>query len=390
VSVVAVGDRFVPARLLGGEFAEAAASAAIQASIREVDLPYPSARTVPLPSVAGRPIRAFWEDRESIEARLDEDDVDRTIREYTGPVDGLAPLVDDADVLLLHTAPVSRNTIAAGRRLSVVGTVRTGPVNVNIAALSERGIPLINTPGRNAQAVAEFVAGALIAHLRHIVAGNADLREGRWALYPWSAVNAGFELSGKTCGVIGFGRVGRAFAPIAHGLGMRLLVSDPFVPESDVRSAGGELVDIERLLGEADVVVLMARLNDTNRHLIDAAALDRMKNDAILVNTARSELVDTAALVDALRTGRIGGAIVDVLDQEPPLSGDGLLDAPNVLLTPHIAGATKDTVRRGARMLADAVVTYLSEGRLVNCLNATAIRDAADRAAPAKPRHAEA
>jgi D-3-phosphoglycerate dehydrogenase len=390
VSVLAVGDRFVPASLLARQFAQSAAGAGIDASIREVELPYPTAPTVPVPSAAGQSIRAFWEDREGIEARLDADDADPTIREYTGPVDGLAPYMTGADVLLLHTAPVSRNTIAAADRLAVVGTVRTGPVNVNVEALSARGIPLLNTPGRNAQAVAEFVAGALISHLRHIVSGNVDLRAGRWALYPWSAVDAGFELSGKTCGVIGFGRVGRAFAPIAGGFGMRLLVSDPFVAGDDVVAAGGELVEVERLLGDSDVVVLMARLNDTNRHMIDAAALARMKPGALLVNTARSELVDTTALVDALRSGRIGGAIVDVFDQEPPLAGEGLLDAPNVLLTPHIAGATKDTVRRGAGILAEAVAAYLAEGRLINCLNADAVRDFRQRSGAPAPRASEA
>lgn len=374
LSVLAVGDRFVPARLLAGEFEAAADAAGIEAAVRQVDLPFPSAPSVPLPAQAGRPIRAFWEDREAIEARLDEDAADPTIREYTGPVDGLSDHLAGIDVLLLHTAPVSRGAIAAADRLSVVGTVRTGPVNVNVEALSARGIPLINTPGRNAQAVAEFVAGALISHLRHIVAGNADLRADRWALYPWSAIDAGFEVSGKTCGVIGFGRVGRAFAPIARGFGMRLLVSDPFVQADEVDALGGELVPLDRLLVESDVVILMARLNDTNRHLIDAAALGRMKPEAVLVNTARSELVDTAALVEALHARKIGGAIVDVFDQEPPLSGDALLGAPNVLLTPHIAGATRDTVYRGASILARSVVAYLAEGRLENCLNLAAIK----------------
>ena len=376
VSVLAVGDRFVPARLLAERFLERADRAGIAATVREVELPFPSAPTVPLPTTPGRRLRAFWEDRDSIEARLDDDATDETIREYTGPVDGLAPLVGGADVLLLHTAPVSRATIAAADRLAVVGTVRTGPVNVNVAALNERGIPLINTPGRNAQAVAEFVTGALIAHLRQIVVGNADLQARRWALYPWSAVDAGFELSGKTCGVVGFGRVGHAFAPIARGLGLRLLVSDPFVEAEAVQHAGGELVPLDRLLAESDVVVLMARLTDANRHLVDADAIARMKPSAVLVNTARSELVDTAALIAALRAGTIAGAVIDVFDQEPPIAGQGLLDAPNVLLTPHIAGATRDTVARGAGILAESVVAYLAEGRLENCLNLAALRAA--------------
>ncbi len=372
---VAVGDRFVPASLLGDRLVDHGKARGLTFDVRACDLPYPSQPSIPLGSQDGPGhIRAFWEDADAIAARLDADDLaDPTIREYTGPVDGLVDEVQDAEVLLLHTAPVSRAAVAAALALRVVGTVRTGPVNVNVAELSARGIPLFHCPGRNAVGVAEFIAGALIGFTRGIASASRELREGRWSLQPWHIGHAGIELSGKTCGLVGFGRVGHAFAPIARGLGMTLLSSDPFVEPSEIEGAGGTAVTLEELLRRSDVLVLVARLTDQNRHLIDRAALALMKPTAILVNTARAQLVDTAALRDALRDGTIAGAVVDVFDQEPPAVTDELLSLPRTLLTPHIAGATRDTVHRGADMLAASVVGFLADGSLVNCLNAEAI-----------------
>jgi phosphoglycerate dehydrogenase-like enzyme/glyoxylase-like metal-dependent hydrolase (beta-lactamase superfamily II) len=263
------------------------------------------------------------------------------------PVDQLVPLLGDAQVLLVHAAPVSRAAVAAAGALRVVGTVCGGTVNLNLEALSERGIPVFNTPGRNAQAVAEFVTGALIAHLRGIVTAAGALRAGRWSMTPWTVAGAGMELAGKTCGMVGFGQVARAFTPIAHGIGMRLLATDPWVDPAEVAQAGVEPVVLEELLERSDVVVLMARYDGGNRHLIDGRALARMPPGAVLVDTARPQLVDTEALRAALREERIAGAILDVFDQEPP-ADEELLALPGALLTPHIAGASRDTVLRGA------------------------------------------
>jgi D-3-phosphoglycerate dehydrogenase len=377
-SVLCVGDRFVPASLLAARVRRRAGAAGLRVAIRELDLPYPSARAIPVPRNAGpEGLRAFWEDVDGIASRLQADDeADPTIREYTGPADGLVPEVGGVEVLLVHAAPVSRAAVQAARSLRVVGSVRTGPVNVNVEALSARGIPLFNCPGRNATAVAEFVAGALLGHVRGIVESSRRLGEGEWSLAPWHMDSAGIELHGKTCGLVGFGQVGRAFAPIARGLGMSLVVSDPFVDSGEIRAAGAAPASLEDLLVQADVVVVMARLTSGNRHLIDRAALARMRPWAILVNTARSQLVDTHALADALRRGAIAGAVVDVHDQEPLPPTHPLLDAPNVLLTPHIAGATRDTVLRGAEMIADSVVGFLSDGSMEHCVNAAAVAGA--------------
>jgi D-3-phosphoglycerate dehydrogenase / 2-oxoglutarate reductase len=375
--VLTVGDRFVPAALLGARLAAHGEPHGLAFDLREVDLPYPSAAAIPLPGEepSGR-IRAFWEDVDGIAARLDADQADPALREYTGPVDQLVRLVGDAEVLLVHAAPVSRAAVRAAAALRVVGTVRGGTVNLNLDALSERGIPVFNTPGRNAQAVAEFVAGALIAHVRGIVAAATGLRQGRWSMAPWTVDGAGMELAGKTCGMVGFGQVARAFTPIARGIGMRLLATDPWVDAAAIEQAGVVPVGLDELLDRADVVALMARYDGANRHLIDAAALARMRPTAVLVNTARPQLVDTEALRAALRERRIAGAILDVFDQEPMAAGDELLGLPGTLLTPHIAGASRDTVLRGADLLGARIVRHLLDGSLHGAANLATIQPA--------------
>ena len=373
--VLSVGDRFVPAALLGARLAAHGEPHGLAFDLHEVDLPYPSAAAIPLPDhpPSGR-IRAFWEDIDGITARLGADAADPVLREYTGPVDQLVPLVGDAQVLLVHAAPVSRAAVKAAGALRVVGTVRGGTVNINLDALNQRGIPLFNTPGRNAQAVAEFVTGAIIAHLRGIVGAATALRAGRWSMAPWTVDGAGMELAGKTCGMVGFGQVARAFTPIARGIGMQLLATDPWVDPAEVAQAGVQPAGLDELLERSDVVVLMARYHGGNRHLIDARALARMRPTAVLVNTARPQLVDTEALRAALRERRIAGAIVDVFDQEPPAGDDQLLGLPGTLLTPHIAGASRDTVIRGADLLGAKVVRHLVDGDLLGAANLAAIQ----------------
>jgi phosphoglycerate dehydrogenase-like enzyme len=184
------------------------------------------------------------------------------------------------------------------------------------------------------------------------------------------------ELAGKTCGMVGFGQVARAFTPIARGIGMRLLAADPWVDPAEVERAGVEPVVLDELLERADVVVLMARYDGGNRHLVDARALARMRPTALLVNTARPQLVDTEALRAALRDRRIAGAVVDVFDQEPPAADEELLALPGSLLTPHIAGASRDTVLRGADLLAARVVRHLLDGDLAGAANLAAIQPA--------------
>ncbi|MGH2616148.1 MAG: NAD(P)-dependent oxidoreductase, partial [Thermomicrobiales bacterium] len=180
---------------------------------------------------------------------------------------------------------------------------------------------------------------------------------------------AGPELAGRTCGLIGFGGVGRAFAPIARGFGMHLLVHDPYVDATVIQNVGAEAALLDDVLRRADVVVLAARLTDETRGMIGARELGLLREDAIFVNPARAELVDGAALREALARRAFRGAIVDVFSPEPPLAGDPLLTVDNVLLTPHIAGATREAATRGAEVVCHKVIAHLVDGTLEGSLN---------------------
>jgi D-3-phosphoglycerate dehydrogenase len=346
-----------------------------------LQLDYPAVDAVPLPTAAPEtPPRPLWEDPVVAMERAAADlAADAAIREYTGPVDLLARRLADVDALVLHLAPLSRHAIAAAPRLRAVGCARGGAVNVNLPALTERGIPVFFCPGRNAQAVAEYVMGAVLAFARGIAAGQAAISQGLWRLDLYSHDLAGPEFAGRTCGLVGFGGVGRAFAPIARGFGMRLLVHDPYVDAATMAEAGAETAALDEVLSRSDVVVLAVRLTDETRDMIGARELALLRRGAIFVNPARAELVDGAALRDVLARRAIGGAIVDVFSPEPPLADDPLLTMENVLLTPHIAGATREAAARGAEVVCRKVVAHLATGTLEGSLNERELASAESR-----------
>jgi len=207
--------------------------------------------------------------------------------------------------------------------------------------------------------VAEFLAGAIVAHARGIVLGAHALAHGEWRLDLYAYKHTGPELFGRVCGLIGFGAVGRAFAPIARGFGMRLLVHDPYVSDSDLADAGAERANLDDLLSSSDVVLTTARLTDETRGMLRDREFGLLRPDAIFVNTARAEIVDGEALRAAVARGL--RVIVDVYSPEPPLAGDPLLSAPGALLTPHIAGASREAASRGARGVAQAVCAHLAQ-----------------------------
>jgi D-3-phosphoglycerate dehydrogenase / 2-oxoglutarate reductase len=373
-----VGDRFIRADLFANELEAAAAQAGLPLAIERLQLAYPSVDAVSLPTTRSEAApRSFWEDPEAAAARAEADlAADPTIREYTGPVDLLAPYLPEVEALILHLAPLSRTAVAAARRLRVVGCARGGAVNLNLASLNERGIPIFYCPGRNAGAVAEFIMGAVLAFARGIADGHEAIASGRWRFDLYSYALVGPEFAGRTCGLIGFGGVGRNFAPIARGFGMRLLVHDPYVDAAVIQEFGAEAAPLDEVLCRSDIVVLAARLTDETRGMIGARELGLLCRDAIFVNPARAELVDGVALRDALARRAFAGAIIDVFSPEPLLADDPLLTMDNVLLTPHIAGATREAAVRGAEVVCRNVVAHLVNGTLEGSLNRQALESA--------------
>jgi len=274
--------------------------------------------------------------------------------------DELRARVVAADALVVRNrTQVNAALLAAAPALKVVGRLGVGLDNIDVYACMARGIEVIPATGANALAVAEYVIGAAMLLLRGAYSSSAAVASGAW---PRATLSGGRELSGKTLGIVGFGGIGGLVARLGRALGMRVIGSDPQVPASSPawRAEGAERRELDALLGEADVVTLHVPLVAATRHLIDAAQLARMKPDAILINTARGGVVDEAAVAAALASGRLGGAALDVFEQEPLTCGSPLAGCPNLLLTPHIAGVTAESNARVSMLIAERVVAALA------------------------------
>lgn len=256
--------------------------------------------------------------------------------------------VADFEILAVQFTPVGRKFIESAKRLKVIGVLRGGTENVDVAFATERGICVMNTPGRNARAVAECALGLILAEIRNLARSHACLKNGDWRrTFPNS--DAIPELNQKTVGLVGFGAVGRLVAGYLAAFGSRVIAFDPYFRGD---SGAVTLVDLETLMRQSDVVSVHARLTEENYHLIGERELGWMKPSAVLVNTARSGLIDEAALIRTLSERRIMGAALDVFDVEPLQAGHPLLALDNVTITPHLAGSSIDAFRNSPKLLA--------------------------------------
>lgn len=263
--------------------------------------------------------------------------------------------IGEADVIvnIRAHARISATVLAACDRLRLISVWGTGTDHIDLAACRERGVTVTNTPGVNAHAVAEHTMALILAVTRRIPAMDTGVRAGQW---PRGML---VQLEGKTLGIVGLGAVGRRVAKLAAPFGMRLLASTHGDDAGRAAAVGARHVPIETLLRESDVVSLHLRLSgDTTRYL-GRERLALMKPTAFLINTARGDLVDRDALVDALRTGRLAGAALDVFHEEPVRADDPLLALPNVVLTPHNAGMTPEVIDVGLRRAVENVAAYL-------------------------------
>ncbi len=282
--------------------------------------------------------------------------------------DGLLETVADADLLFTQFCPLRAEVLKAAPKLKLVAVGRTGVQNVDVAAATALGIPVINTVGRNAHAVAEYTIGLLLAEMRNIARAHAALKNAEWRK---KYFNDAFvpELPGRTIGLVGFGQIGRLMIKKLSGFEVRFVVYDPYVSAEALAEAGAEKVDLPDLMRQADFVSIHAKLTEETRHLINAELLALMKPTAYFINTARAELVDEAALAAALREGRIAGAALDVFMHEPPSANDPLLALDNVTLSPHQAGVTADAYRTTARLFVENLSALWHGGIPRNLLN---------------------
>jgi len=295
------------------------------------------------------------------------------IREFAGHPDEVVRALDGHEVLVLHGAPVTDRVLSTPE-LRLVCCARGGPVNVDTAAATERGIPVVTTPGKNAESVADQAIAFMVMLARRFPEAQRFLIEGNRAGGSTfeGAQFFGHDLVGHTLGLVGFGNVGRRVALRAHAFGMRILVHDPYLDAAE--PADVEWVDsLPDLLGRSDFVSVHARATADNLRLFDAAAFAAMKPGSYFLNTARETLVDERALSDALASGHLAGAALDVVDPQDAPGPHPLLRHPNVVLTPHIGGATHETLLRGVEMIAAEIDRFAAGDPLVNVVDRAAL-----------------
>lgn len=293
------------------------------------------------------------------------------IKEFRGSPEQLMREIEDTDILLVHLAPVTKALIERGKKLKLIGCCRGGPVNVNVKAALERGITVINTPGRNAIAVAELAIGFIFALARKTCEDNLLIKENRMPME--QDFYEGIELYGKTLGIVGFGRVGREVEKRAIALGMKVIVFDPYVNTEDI-----ETVSLEKVFKESDFVSVHTRLTEETYGMIDEKLFGLMKKSAYFINTSRAELVKQEALERALKEKKIVGAALDVvkLGNKYPVNPlefytyyDGNLEIAkmdNVIITPHIGGLTREIRQRSVEILAEDVRRFINGNEVIN------------------------
>lgn len=343
VRILAAGDGHVRSQLLSEALQRELAGGEVE--VATLDLPWPE-----------QPSREIAE-----------------VKEASGDEDELIPALEGVEVLVTQLAPVTEQVFASADELRLVVCTRGGPVNVNVAAASSRDIPVCYTPGRNAPAAAEFALGLMLAAIKRIPAAHASLSRGDWRGEFYSYEENGMELEGATIGLVGFGSIGRRITSVLRAFGSEVLVYDPFVEPTEVEEAGARKAGLEELLRNSQVVSLHARLTGDTKGMIGSEQIALMSEGSVLVNTARGGLLDYDALCDALQSRHLGAAALDVYDEEPPPEGSRLFEAPNLVLSPHMAGATRQTAHRAADTAAAEVRRYVRGQKLAAVANRDAL-----------------
>jgi phosphoglycerate dehydrogenase-like enzyme len=304
----------------------------------------------------------------------------------------LARALDGVDVFVTEIDQVRARVLEEVDRLQVIACCRADPVNVDVAAATEKGIPVLHAPGRNAQAVAELTLALMLMSLRNIPQSMDILRQqgGPQGMVKMAVTFfdlKGHELWGKVVGIVGLGAVGSEVAKRLRGFGVELLVCDPYVSDEEVVDLGARRADLVTLLAEADVVTLHATLSAETKGMLGREEFRVMKPTARLVNTARAELADEEALCEALKEGRIAGAALDVFAQEPPPPDHPLLQLPNVIATPHIGGNTYEIPVHQSRIVVSDLERLFCGERPLHIVNPSTLqgfgwRDRAEQPGP--------
>ena len=273
--------------------------------------------------------------------------------------DDMAAAVADCEVFIVRNRTQVRGALLdACKSAKVIGRLGVGLDNIDVPACEARGMKVIPATGANALAVAEYVIATAMLLRRASYQSTFDVAAGKW---PRNQLSAGRETAGSTLGLVGFGSIGQLTARLARSLGMAIVAYDPALPDSHAawKELDATRVSFDELLTQADVISLHVPLLDSTKNLFSAERIAQMKLGAVLINTSRGGIVDDAALVAALKSGKLGGAAIDVFTQEPLPASAVFAGCPNLVLTPHIAGVTFEANVRVSSMIADAVIKAL-------------------------------
>jgi D-3-phosphoglycerate dehydrogenase len=284
-------------------------------------------------------------------------------KEYTGHL-------ADCDALIVRSAvKVTAEVLAQAPKLRVIGRAGVGVDNIDLAAATAAGVLVMNTPGGNAVSVAEHTIALMLSLARSIPQASASTKAGKWEKKKFM----GTELRGKVLGIVGLGSVGRQVARRARAFEMRVLAFDPFVSSQTAQASEVELVDLVALYSESDYITLHTALTPQSKQMLSTDAFDHMKRGVRIINCARGELIDEAALSSAIVSGKVAGAALDVFENEPPDAGSPLLAMDNFVATPHIGGSTEEAQELVGVRIAEQVVDYFRNGVALNAVNMPAL-----------------
>jgi D-3-phosphoglycerate dehydrogenase len=285
--------------------------------------------------------------------------------------DDLANAIADADAVLVRSATkITRASLARANRLRAIGRAGVGVDTIDVEAASERGIPVLTAPAGNTISAAELTMALLLAVARKVPAADRSMKAGEWDRKSFS----GFELYGKTLGLVGAGRIGGQVAKRARAFGMHVKVYDPWLSQERARELDVQLAELTEVLTTADVVSVHVPLIDATANLIGAAQLRSMKKGALLLNVARGGVVHEGALLEVLQSGHLGGAALDVYEREPLPNDSPLRQLANVVMTPHLGASTAEAQQNVAIEIAEAVRNCLANGDLSNAVNAERVK----------------
>lgn len=265
--------------------------------------------------------------------------------------------IDQFDLIVTQFAPISQSTIEQAKNLKYIGVLRGGIENVDEDYAKQHGIQVMNTPGRNARSVAEFAVGMILAETRNIARSHQEMMNKKWDKN-FPNKDAIPEIGGKTVGLVGFGHIGQLVAKFLTGFDANVIFYDKYISTPQQYE---QVATLEELVARADVISVHARLTDETHHMLNKELIAQMKPNAVLVNTARSGLVDEAALVKALQDGRIMGAAIDTFDDEPLPDNSPFYALKNVTITPHLAGSTIDAFTNTPRLFANRFLSSLNK-----------------------------